>query len=103
MAEIDIAIIEKDLDLAERKINQAKQRWQTNMLKCYEARFYLELTKYTGKKCFLSSAEEIAQNFEVTEDKLELSYQKRILKNIAEYKNEDTSYYTIDFCKENNL
>ena len=26
-------IIEKDLDLAERKLNQAKQLWQSNMLK----------------------------------------------------------------------
>ena len=45
MAEIEIAIIEKDLDLAERKLNQAKQLWQSNMLKYYEAWFYLEMSK----------------------------------------------------------
>ena len=103
MAEIEIAIIEKDLDLAERKLKQAKQLWQSNMLKYYEAWFYLELAKSTGKDTFVSNAEEIANNFDATEDKLELSYQIKILKNIAEYKGEDTSFYTNAFCKENNL
>ena len=103
MAEIEIAIIEKDLDLAERKINQAKQLWQSNKLKYYEAWFYLELAKFTGKDTFVSNAEEIANNFDKTEDKLELSYQIKILKNIAEYKGEDASFYTNAFCKENNL
>ena len=103
MAEIEIAIIEKDLDLAERKLNEVKQLWQSNMLKYYEAWFYLELAKSTGKDTFVSNAEEIANNFDATEDKLELSYQTKILKNIAEYKGEDTSFYTEDFCKENNL
>ena len=103
MAEIEIAIIEKDLDLAERKLKQAKQLWQSNKLKYYEAWFYLELAKSTGKDTFVSNAEEIANNFDATEDKLELSYQIKILKNIAEYKGEDTSFYTEDFCKENNL
>ena len=103
MAEIEIAIIEKDLDLAERKLKQAKQLWQSNMLKYYEACFYLELAKFTGKDTFVSNAEEIANNFDKTEDKLELSYQIKILKNIAEYKGEDTSFYTSAFCKENNL
>ena len=103
MAEIEIAIIEKDLDLAERKLKQAKQLWQSNKLKYYEAWFYLELAKSTGKDTFVSNAEEIANNFDATEDKLELSYQIKILKNIAEYKGEDTSFYTEDFCKKNNL
>ena len=103
MAEIEIAIIEKDLDLAERKLKQAKQLWQSNKLKYYEAWFYLELAKSTGKDTFVSNAEEMANNFDKTEDKLELSYQIKILKNIAEYKGEDTSFYTEDFCKENNL
>ena len=103
MAEIEIAIIEKDLDLAERKLKQAKQLWQSNKLKYYEAWFYLELAKFTGKDTFVSNAEEIANNFDATEDKLELSYQIKILKNIAEYKGEDTSFYTNAFCKENNL
>ena len=103
MAEIEIAIIEKDLDLAERKLNQAKQLWQSNMLKYHEAWYYLELAKFTGKDTFVSNAEEIANNFDKTEDKLELSYQIKILKNIAEYKGEDTSFYTKEFCKENNL
>ena len=103
MAEIEIAITEKDLDLAERKLKQAKQLWQSNKLKYYEAWFYLELAKSTGKDTFVSNAEEIANNFDATEDKLELSYQIKILKNIAEYKGEDTSFYTEDFCKKNNL
>ena len=103
MAEIEIAIIEKDLDLAERKLDEAKQLWQSNMLKYYEAWYYLELAKFTGKDTFVSNAEEIANNFDKTEDKLELSYQIKILKNIAEYKGEDTSFYTNAFCKENNL
>ena len=103
MAEIKIAIIKKDLDLAERKLKQAKQLWQSNMLKYYEAWFYLELAKFTGKDTFVSNAEEIANNFDKTEDKLELSYQIKIHKNIAEYKGEDTSFYTNAFCKENNL
>ncbi len=103
MAEIEIAIIEKDLDLAERKLKQAKQLWQSNKLKYYEAWFYLELAKSTGKDTFVSNAEEIANNFDKTEDKLELSYQIKILKNIAEYKGKDTSFYTKAFCKENNL
>ena len=103
MAEIEIAIIEKDLDLAERKLNQAKQLWQSNMLKYYEAWYYLELAKFTGKDTFVSNAEEIANNLDATEDKLELSYQIKIHKSIAEYKGEDTSFYTEDFCKENNL
>ena len=103
MAEIEIAITEKDLDLAERKLKQAKQLWQSNKLKYYEAWFYLELAKSTGKDTFVSNAEEIANNFDATEDKLELSYQTKILKNIAEYKGEDTSFYTEDFCKKNNL
>ena len=103
MAEIEIAITEKDLDLAERKLNEVKQLWQSNMLKYYEAWFYLELAKSTGKDTFVSNAEEIANNFDATEDKLELSYQIKILKNIAEYKGEDTSFYTNAFCKENNL
>ncbi len=103
MAEIEIAIIEKDLDLAERKLNEVKQLWQSNMLKYYEAWFYLELAKSTGKDTFVSNAEEMANNFDKTEDKLELSYQTKILKNIAEYKGEDTSFYTEDFCKKNNL
>ena len=103
MAEIEIAIIEKDLDLAERKLNEVKQLWQSNKLKYYEAWFYLELAKSTGKDTFVSNAEEIANSFDKTEDKLELSYQTKILKNIAEYKGEDTSFYTEDFCKKNNL
>ena len=103
MAEIEIAIIEKDLNLAERKLNQAKQLWQSNKLKYYEAWFYLELAKFTGKDTFVSNAEEIANNFDATEDKLELCYQIKILKNIAEYKGKDTSFYTEDFCKEKNL
>ena len=103
MAEIEIAIIEKDLDLAERKLKQAKQLWQSNKLKYYEAWYYLELAKFTGKDTFVSNAEEIANNFDATEDKLELCYQIKIHKNIAEYKGEDTSFYTEDFCKENNL
>ena len=103
MAEIEIAIIKKDFDLAERKLNQAKQLWQSNMLKYHEAWYYLELAKFTGKDTFVSNAEEIANNFDATEDKLELSYQIKIHKNIAEYKGEDTSYYTKEFCKENNL
>ena len=103
MAEIEIAIIEKDLNLVERKLNQAKQLWQSNKLKYYEAWFYLELAKFTGKDTFVSNAEEIANNFDKTEDKLELSYQIKILKNIADYKGEDTSYYAKEFCKENNL
>ena len=103
MAEIEIAIIEKDLDLAERKLKQAKQLWQSNKLKYYEAWFYLELAKFTGKDTFVSNAEEIANNFDATEDKVELSYQIKIHKNIAEYKGEDTSFYTKEFCKENNL
>ena len=103
MAEIEIAIIEKDLDLAERKLKQAKQLWQSNKLKYYEAWFYLELAKSTGKDTFVSNAKEIANNFDKTEDKLELSYQTKILKNIAEYKGGYTSFYTKAFCKENNL
>ena len=103
MAEIEIAIIEKDLDLAERKLKQAKQLWQSNKLKYYEAWFYLELAKFTGKDTFVSNAEEIANNFDATEDKVELSYQIKILKNIAEYKGEDASFYTSAFCKEKNL
>ena len=103
MAEIEIAIIEKDLDLAERKLKQAKQLWQSNKLKYYEAWYYLELAKFTGKNTFVSNAEEVANNFDATEDKLELCYQIKILKNIAEYKGEDTSFYTEEFCKENNL
>ena len=103
MAEIEIAIIKKDFDLAERKLNQAKQLWQSNMLKYYEAWYFLELAKFTGKDTFVSNAEEIANNFDATEDKLELSYQIKIHKNIAEYKGEDTSFYTNAFCKENNL
>ena len=103
MAEIEIAIIKKDFDLAERKLNQAKQLWQSNMLKYYEAWYYLELAKFTGKDTFVSNAEEIANNFDATEDKVELSYQIKILKNIAEYKGEDASFYTSAFCNEKNL
>ena len=103
MAEIEIAIIKKDFDLAERKLNQAKQLWQSNKLKYYEAWYYLELAKFTGKDTFVSNAEEIANNFDATEDKVELSYQIKILKNIAEYKGEDASFYTSAFCKEKKL
>ena len=104
LASIDIAFEENNLNEAERIINKGKQIWKDNsILQSYEAILYIKFAQTTKDKSFLKTAEEIANNYDAKEDKLELSYQIKILKNIAEYKGEDTSFYTEDFCKENNL
>ena len=104
LASIDIAFVENNLNEAERIINKGKQIWKDNsILQSYEAILYIKFAQTTKDKSFLKTAEEIANNYDAKEDKLELSYQIKILKNIAEYKGEDTSFYTEDFCKENNL
>ena len=104
LASIDIAFVENNLSEAERIINKGKQIWKDNsILQSYEAILYIKFAQTTKDKSFLKTAEEIANNYDAKEDKLELSYQIKILKNIAEYKGEDTSFYTNAFCKENNL
>ena len=104
LASIDIAFVENNLSEAERIIKKGKQIWKDNsILQGYEAILYIKFAQTTKDKSFLKTAEEIANNYDAKEDKLELSYQIKILKNIAEYKGEDTSFYTNAFCKENNL
>ena len=103
LAEIEIALKEKNLDQAERKINQGKQLWQSNMLKYYEAILYIELVKITKKESFIEDAEKILNSFTDIKDKLEASYKTRLFIEISKIKKEDIGGFTEEFCKENNV
>ena len=103
LAEIEIALKEKNLDQAERKINQGKQLWQSNMLKYYEAILYIELVKTTKKESFIEDAEKILNSFTDIKDKLEASYKTRLFIEISKIKKEDVGGFTEEFCKENNV
>ena len=104
LASIDIAFEENNLSEAERIINKGKQIWKDNsILQSYEARLYIKFAQTTKDKSFLKTAEEITNNFPESMDKLELSYQMKTILELQIEKREDTSYFTIDFCKENNL
>ena len=104
LASIDIAFVENNLSEAERIINKGKQIWKdSSILQGYEAILYIKFAQTTKDKSFLKTAEEIANNFPESKDKLELSYQVKTLLELQKEKGEDTSYYTKAFCKENNL
>ena len=104
LASIDIAFEENNLSEAERIINKGKQIWKDNsILQSYEARLYIRFSQSAKDKSFLKTAEEITNNFPESMDKLELSYQMKTILELQIEKREDTSYFTIDFCKENNL
>ncbi|MBQ1197852.1 MAG: zinc-ribbon domain-containing protein [Spirochaetaceae bacterium] len=104
LASIDIAFEENNLSEAERIIHKGKQIWKdSSILQSYEARLYIKFAQTTKDKSFLKTAEEITNNFPESMDKLELSYQMKTILELQNEKGEDTSYFTEEFCKENNL
>lgn len=103
LGDIEISIREKNFGMAERKIEQGKKVWKSTMLDYYEALMYLELAKTTEQEIFVSKVEEIVTNFKKTENKLELSFQAKINKKLEDFKGNDTSFYTKEFCNKNNL
>ncbi|MEE0999274.1 MAG: zinc ribbon domain-containing protein [Treponemataceae bacterium] len=104
LASIDIAFEENNLNEAERIIHKGKQIWKDNsILQSYEAILYIKFAQTTKDKSFLKTAEEITNNFPKSMDKLELSYQMKTILELQKEKGEDTSYFTEEFCKENNL
>ncbi|MCQ2572424.1 MAG: leucine-rich repeat protein [Treponema sp.] len=104
LTEVFLAIQEKDLATAERKINQAVQIWpEDTLVKCHRILYILALYEYSGDENWLNKAEEFAANLGEAHGKLELSWQVKIQCMVNEAKGEESFEMDEEFCKTNQL
>ena len=84
LAEIEIALLENDLKIAERKIEQGKKLWPNNeKLKCYEVLWLIKLAIISGEAVFIEEATDVAKTFAETDNKAEKTLQARMCEYLS--------------------
>ena len=101
---IEIAIREKDMATAERRILEAERIWpESVLLKCHKVLYRLALYEQFDSDEWLEKAEELSQNLGEPTNKLELSWQVKVLCMVSEARGEDPLSNDREFCKDNGL
>ncbi len=104
IAEISIAVKNKNFDKAEIKIKQAMRMWPENALvDSWRVAFYYAMYKQFSDKSFLEKAKEIAASLDEAQNEVELSYAVKMKALLAEEAGEETLDFSREFCRENNL
>ncbi|MDY3759508.1 MAG: SUMF1/EgtB/PvdO family nonheme iron enzyme, partial [Treponema sp.] len=101
---IRIAIKEKDLATAERKVLEAERIWpESSIVKCHKVLYWLALYKEFESDEWLNKAAELVQNLGEATSRVELTWQVKVQCMVSEAMGEDTIEFDKEVCKENQL
>ena len=101
---IRIAIKEKDLATAERKVLEAERIWpESSIVKCHKVLYRLALHKEFKSDEWLNKAAELVQNLGEATSRVELTWQVKVQCMVSEAMGEDTIEFDREVCKENQL
>ncbi|MCQ2613072.1 MAG: SUMF1/EgtB/PvdO family nonheme iron enzyme [Treponemataceae bacterium] len=104
LAAIEIAIQERDMDTAERRLLEAEKIWPESVLvKCHKALYMLALYEQFESDEWLEKAVEQSQNLGNPTSKLELSWQVKVQCMVSETCGEEALSLDRDFCRNNQL
>ncbi len=101
---IRIAIKEKDLATAERKVLEAERIWpESSIVKCHKVLYWLALYREFKSDEWLNKAAELVQNLGEATSRVELTWQVKVQCMVSEAMGEDTIEFDKEVCKENQL
>ena len=101
---IRIAIKEKDLATAERKVLEAERIWpESSIVKCHKVLYWLALYKEFKSDEWLNKAAELVQNLGEATSRVELTWQVKVQCMVSEAMGEDTIEFDKEVCRENQL
>ncbi len=101
---IRIAIKEKDLATAERKVLEAERIWpESSIVKCHKVLYRLALYSEFKSDEWLNKAAELVQNLGEATSRVELTWQVKVQCMVSEAMGEDTIEFDKEVCKENQL
>ena len=103
LAKIDIALMNMDLDNAERNLIQAKDYANNNIIKYYEVLLNILIEKKTSDRSFFKKAHEIIDSMMDSQEKLEKTFKVKAQIMLANAERTPISFITEQYCEENNL
>ncbi|MDY4130283.1 MAG: SUMF1/EgtB/PvdO family nonheme iron enzyme, partial [Treponema sp.] len=101
---IRIAIKEKDLATAERKVLEAERIWpESSIVKCHKVLYWLALYREFESDEWLNKTAELVQNLGEATSRVELTWQVKVQCMVSEAMGEDAIEFDKEVCKENQL
>lgn len=101
---IRIAIKEKDLATAERKVLEAERIWpESSIVKCHKVLYRLALYREFKSDEWLNKAAELVQNLGEATSRVEFTWQVKMQYMVSEAMGEVTIEFDKEVCKENQL
>ena len=101
---IDIYLSAENMTEAERTLKKAVMLWpENNVLKCYQAYYYLAMYHKYNDFSFLEKATNANAALKDVKGEIELSHQLRVMSLLQKESGEELPAYDKDFCNENGI
>ena len=101
---IDIYLSAENMTEAERALKKAVMLWpENNVLKCYQAYYYLAMYHKYNDFSFLEKATNANAALKDVKGEIELSHQLRVMSLLQKESGEELPAYDKDFCNENGI
>ena len=101
---IDIYLSAENMTEAERALKKAVMLWpENNVLKCYQAYYYLAMYHKYNDFSFLEKATNANAALKDVKGEIELSHQLRVMSLLQKESGEELPGYDKDFCNENGI
>ena len=107
LAELEIALVEGKLDVIEKKLNQAIEKWKCNAIsQYYEIMLDIQLWKLSKDERFIDNAKNIAKSNVENLNRLENTFKHKSLLALSEISTSTDStsdLSSLEYCQRNNL
>ena len=101
---IDIYLSAENMTEAERALKKAVMLWpENNVLKCYQAYYYLAMYHKYNDFSFLEKATNANAALKDVKGEIELSHQLRVMSLLQKESGEELPAYDKDFCNQNGI